>query len=137
VNTDREYSRIVAALEDLRFVWPQNAPVNQFVHSLQVATHLRANGADDQLVVAGLVHDIGKVWHEEHHGLVAAALMEGRLRPSLVDLLRDHSELVGRHREPETDEEQQFIATYSIDAATYRYDGLGSFLPALKAVIAR
>ena len=39
-------------------------PVNQLVHSLQTATRALRDNASDELVFAGLIHDIGKVFSE-------------------------------------------------------------------------
>ena len=51
-------------------------PVNRLQHSLQSATRAMEDGADDELVVAALLHDIGDVVAPYNHGDVAAAILK-------------------------------------------------------------
>src|SRR6188768_216371 len=49
--------------------------VDQLTHSLQTATRAERAGADDEVVVAALCHDIGKAVSEPNHPAVAAELL--------------------------------------------------------------
>ena len=51
-------------------------PVNRLQHSLQSATRALEDGADEELVVAALLHDIGDVVAPYNHGDVAAAILK-------------------------------------------------------------
>ena len=61
-NQGRVADRVLAMLVSLADVVDGFA-VDQLTHSLQTATRAERAGADDELVVASLCHDIGKaVW---------------------------------------------------------------------------
>jgi len=51
-------------------------PVNRYQHSLQSATLALNDGADEETVVAALLHDIGDVVAPYNHGDVAAAILK-------------------------------------------------------------
>ena len=51
-------------------------PVNRLQHSLQSATRALEDGADEELVVAALLHDVGDVVAPYNHGDVAAAILK-------------------------------------------------------------
>jgi predicted HD phosphohydrolase len=50
-------------------------PVNRLEHSLQTATRALRDGADDELVVCALFHDVGESLGPMNHGEVAAAIL--------------------------------------------------------------
>jgi predicted HD phosphohydrolase len=50
--------------------------VDRFEHSLQTATRAFRDGADEETVVAALLHDIGDVLAPENHGDLAAAVLK-------------------------------------------------------------
>ena len=52
----------------------QGYPVSRLTHSLQAATRARRDGADDELIVAALLHDIGDELAPYNHAEVAAAI---------------------------------------------------------------
>ena len=51
-------------------------PLNRYQHSLQSATRAFDDGADEETVVAALLHDIGDVVAPYNHGEVAAAVLK-------------------------------------------------------------
>ena len=51
-------------------------PINRYQHSLQSATRAYDDGADEETVVAALLHDIGDVVAPYNHGEVAAAILK-------------------------------------------------------------
>ena len=67
--------RILDAIRSLDEDWTPY-PVNRFQHCLQAATRAHADGADDEIVVAALVHDVGDILSPYNHGELAAAMMK-------------------------------------------------------------
>ena len=49
--------------------------VDRYEHSLQSATRALRDGADEEMVVAALLHDVGDVVAPDNHSAVAAALL--------------------------------------------------------------
>ena len=67
--------RLLAQLRLLDEGWTPY-PVNRYQHSLQAATRAYEDGADEETVVAALLHDIGDVIAPYNHGEVAAAVLK-------------------------------------------------------------
>lgn len=55
--------------------------VDQFEHGLQTATLAYRDGADEETVVCGLLHDIGEVMSPCNHGEIAGALLRPFISP--------------------------------------------------------
>jgi predicted HD phosphohydrolase len=70
---------------------------NQLVHSLQTATMAEQAGADTELVVASLCHDIGKLISVFNHPAIAAAILKPYVRPEVYDAIRVHQDFQGKH----------------------------------------
>ncbi len=70
---------------------------NQLVHSLQTATMAEQAGADTELIVASLCHDIGKLISVFNHPAIAAAILKPYVRPEVHDAIRVHQDFQGRH----------------------------------------
>jgi gamma-butyrobetaine dioxygenase len=72
--------------------------VNQLMHALQCAAHARRAGADDDLVLAALLHDVGHLagglGDEEtparHHGRHAARLLAPHVPERLAWIVEHH-----------------------------------------------
>jgi predicted HD phosphohydrolase len=68
--------------------------VHQLEHALQTAAVLEAEGADDDLVAAGLVHDVGHLlpdgFHLDDHEVVGAELVRPVLGDRVADLVALH-----------------------------------------------
>jgi predicted HD phosphohydrolase len=71
--------------------------VDQLTHSLQTADRARVAGADDELVVASLCHDVGKVISTTNHPAVAAEILRPFVRPDVVGVIASHQDFQGRH----------------------------------------
>jgi predicted HD phosphohydrolase len=71
--------------------------VNQLVHSLQTATRAERDGADEQMVFASLLHDVGKAVSVPNHPEIAAAIIKSYVRPEVYDVIRAHQDFQGRH----------------------------------------
>lgn len=64
--------------------------VDQFEHGLQTATRAHRDGADEETVVCGLLHDIGEVMSPINHGEIAASLLRPYISPQNYWTLAHH-----------------------------------------------
>jgi predicted HD phosphohydrolase len=88
--------RILELLRSLSAVTSGFA-VDQLTHALQTATRAERAGADDDIVVAALCHDIGKAISEPNHPAVAAALLAPYVREEVAWMIEVHQDFQGRH----------------------------------------
>jgi len=84
-NREREFAsgltqRVFAHLEALRGSLG-GYRIDRYQHSLQTATRAYRDGAEEEMVVAALLHDIGDLLAPWNHGELAAAM----LRPYVSD----------------------------------------------------
>ena len=70
---------------------------NQLVHCLQTATRAERDGADAEVVVASLCHDIGKAISVPNHPAIAAEILKPYVRPAVYDMIRVHQDFQGKH----------------------------------------
>ncbi len=70
---------------------------NQLVHALQTATLAERAGADDEVVVAALCHDIGKLISVFNHPGIAAEILRPYVRDEVFHMIRAHQDFQGRH----------------------------------------
>jgi predicted HD phosphohydrolase len=82
--------RILASLKHLDDGL-QGYPVSRYVHSLQTATRALRDGADDELVVAALVHDIGDDLSPFNHAAIAAAILRPYVRAEVTWIVEQHA----------------------------------------------
>ena len=71
--------------------------VDQLTHCLQTATLAEKAGADDEVVVAALCHDIGKAISIPNHPAIAAEILRPYVRREVYDMIRVHQDFQGRH----------------------------------------
>jgi len=64
--------------------------VNRLVHSLQTATRAEAAGADDELVVGALLHDIGDDLAPYNHAAFAASILRPYVREEVTWVIAQH-----------------------------------------------
>jgi predicted HD phosphohydrolase len=81
--------RILAALGALN-TGLGGYPLSRLEHSLQTATRARRDGADDELVAAALIHDIGDDLAPYNHAEVAAAILRPYVRPEVTWIVEQH-----------------------------------------------
>ena len=91
---EREYvralpERLIAALMKLKSALP-GYPVTRYEHSLQAATRAWRDGADDELIVAALLHDIGDDLAPYNHAEVAAAVLRPYVRAEVTWIVEQH-----------------------------------------------
>jgi predicted HD phosphohydrolase len=71
--------------------------VDQLTHCLQTATLAERAGADDELVVAALCHDVGKYVSVANHPAIAAEMLRPFVRDDVYHAIRVHQDFQGRH----------------------------------------
>jgi predicted HD phosphohydrolase len=81
--------RLIAALARLEGSL-QGYPISRREHSLQAATRALRDGADDELVVAALLHDIGDDLGPYNHAEVAAAVLRPYVRAEVTWIVAQH-----------------------------------------------
>ena len=65
-------------------------PVSRFEHSRQAATRALQDGADEEMIVAALLHDIGDELAPYNHAEVAAAIIRPYVRPEVSWIVEQH-----------------------------------------------
>ncbi len=65
-------------------------PINRYQHSLQSATRALNDGADEETIVAALLHDIGDIVAPYNHGEIAAAIMKPYVSEKTYWVLKHH-----------------------------------------------
>ena len=71
--------------------------VDQLTHGLQTATRAERAGADDEVVVAALMHDIGKVAGDDHHDAVSGEMLRAYVRTDVYEVVRHHQDFTALH----------------------------------------
>jgi predicted HD phosphohydrolase len=71
--------------------------VDQLTHSLQTATRAERAGADDELVVAALCHDLGKFVSTANHAAMSAEILRPYVRDDLYRMILHHQVFQGAH----------------------------------------
>lgn len=71
--------------------------MNQLQHALQTATRAERAGASEELIVAALCHDIGKVISVINHPAIAAEILKPYVSPETYEVIRTHQDFQGKH----------------------------------------
>src|SRR5690606_20414676 len=71
--------------------------VDQLVHALQTATRAERAGADEQVIVAALCHDIGKLISVANHPAIAAEILKPYVREEVYWMILVHQDFQGKH----------------------------------------
>ena len=95
-NSDRVADRVLMLLESLGDV-VDGFSTDQLTHCCQTATLAQRAGADDEIVVAALCHDIGKAISVANHPAIAAAILKPYVRDDVYEMIRVHQDFQGRH----------------------------------------
>lgn len=93
-ESERSYARglperVLAALAGLDHSL-EGYPVSRLTHSLQAATRAQRDGADEELIVAALVHDVGDELAPYDHAELAAAVLRPYVRPEVTWIVQQH-----------------------------------------------
>lgn len=91
---EREYvralpDRLLTALQKLDQSLP-GYPVSRLEHSLQAATRALRDGADDELIVAALIHDVGDDLAPYNHSEIAAGIIKPYVRAEVTWIVEQH-----------------------------------------------
>ncbi len=92
----RSADRVLGMLASLAEITDGFA-VDQLTHSLQTATRAERAGADDEMVVASLCHDIGKAVSIPNHPVISAEILKCYVRDDVYQVIRAHQDFQGRH----------------------------------------
>jgi predicted HD phosphohydrolase len=65
-------------------------PVSRLEHSLQAATRALRAGADDELIVAALIHDVGDELAPYNHAALAAEMLRPYVRGEVTWIVQQH-----------------------------------------------
>jgi len=95
-NQPRVAERVLEMLRSLSDITDGFA-VDQLTHCLQTATRAERAGADDEVVVASLCHDIGKAVSVFNHPAIAAEILRPYVRPDVYWMILVHQDFQGRH----------------------------------------
>ncbi|MGB1871639.1 MAG: HD domain-containing protein [Candidatus Puniceispirillaceae bacterium] len=93
-DLEREYvsalpDRVLNALNELSNSLA-GYKIDRLHHSLQTATRAENDGADIELVVAALVHDLGDDLAPENHSQMAAAIIRPYVREEVTWIIEHH-----------------------------------------------
>jgi len=95
-HQDRVPQAVLAMLRSLGDITDGFA-VDQLTHCLQTATRAERAGADDEVVVASLCHDIGKAISVPNHPRIAAEILKSYVRDDVYWMILVHQDFQGRH----------------------------------------
>lgn len=88
--------RILATLRGLASLH-QGFQIDQLQHSLQTATRAERDGADLDMIVASLCHDIGKSLSNANHPAIAAEMIRPWVSPDAYWVVKVHQDFQGKH----------------------------------------
>jgi predicted HD phosphohydrolase len=71
--------------------------VDQMQHALQTATRAERDGADEQVIVASLLHDVGKLISVPNHPKIAAEILKPYVREEVYCMVSFHQDFQGRY----------------------------------------
>ena len=95
-NQGRVADRVLGMLESLSEIVDGFA-TDQLTHCLQTATLAERAGADEEVVVAALCHDIGKAVSVPNHPRIAAEILKPYVREEVYKMILVHQDFQGRH----------------------------------------
>lgn len=88
--------RILTLLRSMEHL-VQGFAVTQLEHSLQTATRAERGGADLDVIVASLCHDIGKTISNANHPAIAAEMIRPWVSDEAYWVVKYHQDFQGRH----------------------------------------
>jgi predicted HD phosphohydrolase len=133
----------------------QGYAVTRLGHSLQAATRALRDGADDELIVAALIHDVGDDLSPYNHSEIAAGIIRPYVRPEVTWIVEQHglfqtyyyAHHYGRDRHarekfrghPWYQSCRDFCANWDQSSFDPRYpsEPLGTFEPRLRDIFSR
>jgi predicted HD phosphohydrolase len=70
--------------------------IDQMAHALQTATRAERAGADEEVIVASLLHDVGKLISVPNHPKIAAEILKPYVRHDVYCMVAYHQDFQGR-----------------------------------------
>lgn len=95
-NQPRVAEQVLSMLRSLASITDGFA-TDQLVHALQTATRAEQDGADEEVVVASLCHDIGKVISVFNHPAIAAEILQPYVSEDVYRMILHHQDFQGKH----------------------------------------
>jgi predicted HD phosphohydrolase len=95
-NQGRVADRMLELLRSLADITDGFA-TDQLTHSLQTATRAERAGADDEVVFASLLHDVGKAVSVPNHPAISAEMIRPYVRDEVYRMIKYHQDFQGRH----------------------------------------
>lgn len=95
-NQGRVADRVLMLLESLGEI-VDGFSTDQLTHCLQTATLAERAGADPEVVVAALCHDVGKAISVPNHPRIAAEILRPYVRNEVYEMILVHQDFQGRH----------------------------------------
>lgn len=95
-NQPRVANRVLDLLRSLDPI-TDGFSTDQLTHCLQTATLAEQSGADDEIVVAALCHDVGKAISVPNHPRIAAEILRPYVRDEVYKMILVHQDFQGRH----------------------------------------
>jgi predicted HD phosphohydrolase len=95
-NQPRVAEQVLAMLRQLEGI-TDGFGANQLLHALQTATLAEKAGADKEMIVASLCHDIGKVISVFNHPAIAAEILRSYVRDDVYQAIKAHQDFQGKH----------------------------------------
>lgn len=89
----RRAEQVISQLRSLDSVC-DGGEISELEHAIQVASRAQRAGADDEVVLAALLHDIGKVFGDAE---ISAEVLTPHVRPEVVEVVRNHCAFTARH----------------------------------------
>lgn len=93
-HSEQTADRVLAHLATLA-TWPSGYAVDRLEHSLQTATRAQRDGADEELVVCALLHDIGDMLAPDNHAAFAAEVLRPFVSQENAWLVEKHGVFQG------------------------------------------
>jgi predicted HD phosphohydrolase len=118
-NQPRVAEQVLSMLRQLEAV-TDGFGTNQLVHALQTATYAERAGAEQDMVVASLCHDIGKIISVFNHPAIAAEILKPYVSSDAYNVIRVHQDFQGRHyyehfgQDPDARDQYQGEPWYSL-----------------------
>ena len=88
--------RLLAFMESLHYTFP-GGQIDRYAHSLQTATRAEDAGECEEIVVAGLLHDIGDSLAPHNHADVGADVLRPYVSRHTFWMLKHHGIFQGYH----------------------------------------
>ncbi|HEU5152501.1 MAG TPA: HD domain-containing protein [Iamia sp.] len=95
-DLDQVPDRMLALLRSMATL-TQGFQVSQLDHALQTATRAERAGADVDMIVASLCHDVGKTFSNANHPAIAAEMLRPWVHADAYWVVKYHQDFQGRH----------------------------------------